>query len=79
MDKAQAIRRLQEMYEAAAARKERSIAPILFGIRYADELAHYSTSELKRIAFQATGYASYETEIGNGRRLAQYVQWREPP
>ena len=56
--------------------RELSLAPLLFGVRYADGLDAFSRADLRRIAQQATGYANYATEIHQGRRLARYVQWR---
>ena len=78
MNEQEATQRLRAMYQQSFARQERSIVPMLFGIRYADELAGYKVRNLERIAQQATGYANYATEIHQGRRMARYVQWREP-
>ena len=72
----EAVARLQELYEASRPTKELSLAPLLFGIRHADELAGFTHATLRRVAQQATGHANYATEIHQGRRLARYVQWR---
>lgn len=73
-DEATAVQRLQAMYDAASFRKERSIVPQLFGIKYAQDLAGYQVKDLKQIALRATGYASYGGEIYKGIRLARYVK-----
>lgn len=79
MTKGEAAHLLHDMYQDGKRQGERSIAAELFGIRYATELANFRSQELAEIAALGTGYPNYGNEIGKGRRMARYVQWREQP
>ena len=66
----EAARILRKMYEDGS-RMDRSVTAVhLFGIKYADEL---NRLPIKEIVLRAGLYESYQTEIGKGRNLAEYV------
>lgn len=78
MTEAEAIAILHDLYEHAP-RDKQVLGILLFGVKYADELAGHS---LASIASQATGKAHYAGEIKHGMNLAEYVMltrplWRE--
>lgn len=76
MTQEEAIQRLRVMYATATGKGERSLAPVLFGVRYAEQLTAFRTDDLRLIAGEATGYPNYGNEINQGRRMASYVQWK---
>ena len=73
MTEQEAIRRLRELWEHAPP-GQKALAPLLFGIKYADELEGHS---LQRIAEQSS-QPSYSVEIGYGMKLAEYVTLDQP-
>ena len=78
MTEAEASAILHDLYEQAPEGKK-MLGILLFGIKYADELAGLSST---RIAAQATGKKHFDTEINYGKNLAEYVTltrplWRE--
>ncbi len=77
MTEQKAICMLRDLYEHAP-EGMKAVAPILFGLKYADELAGHS---LARIAAQGSR-ACYDVELRYGVKLAEYVTldrplWRE--
>ena len=59
-----------------APHKRQKTALHLFGIKYADELAHMP---LKQLVEKAGIPSSYDTELNSGRNLAQYVNLKDVP
>lgn len=47
MTEAEVVRRLRAMYDQSFQRQERSLVPLLFGVKYAEALADYPVKELK--------------------------------
>jgi 5-methylcytosine-specific restriction protein B len=61
---------LKDMYENAQ-NGEQVSSIHLFGIEYAEELVN---KDIKKIAIEATGNKSYQTEIAKGRKLANLLK-----
>ena len=73
MTEARAIAILRDLYEHAPYGKK-PLAPLLFGLKYADELAGLS---LASIADQGSR-ACYEPELRYGVKLAEYAKLTRP-
>ena len=69
----EAAKILHSAYEQAPNKRQKA-AVHLFGIKYADELAHMP---LKQLVEKADIPPSYDTELNNGRNLAQYVNLKD--
>ena len=67
-------RKLKAMYESGLHSRDGSNMVRLFGIIYADDLAHYDTATLDQIADHATGKNTYIHEVRKGMKLAEYVE-----
>ncbi|OQP86670.1 hypothetical protein BTR14_09505 [Rhizobium rhizosphaerae] len=70
MNEEQAALILSQAYTEAEANRNQATSVHLFGIRYADQLAGLSLSEILR---QANMPSTYATEIRKGMKLAQFV------
>jgi hypothetical protein len=66
---------LARMHHDGYAAGEAKIMMILFGIKYADEIRACGQSTAM-LAKRATTYENYGNEIGQGIKLARYVQPR---
>ena len=54
---------------------ERSVQPILFGIKYHREIEHLSKAEIARRASDVSD--NYEVQLNHGQALAKYVTLRD--
>lgn len=73
MTEQEAIRKFRALYERAPL-GEKALAPIIFGLKYADELVGLS---INRIAIES-GHRTYHVGIRHGRKLAKYVTLDQP-
>lgn len=71
----EAAKILRRAYRRAPERRQVT-AVHLFGIKYADELAHMPR---KQLVEKADIPPSYHVELNNGRNLAQYVDLKDVP
>ena len=66
-------RKLTEFYNAAAAEGKRSIAALLFGIAYADQINDCGSAPATLAEMAGIGRA-YGTDISKGIRMSPYVE-----
>ena len=72
MEREQLSLRLREMYDAAAD-GDKHLAPLLFGIRYADQISACGSSA-KILAETADIPGAYGSEVQKGIRLSEHVE-----
>ena len=63
--------KLRQMYESGAVKREKKVMILLFGVRYAEEIANP-----RRVIEHSGIPETYETELRLAIKLAQYVKVR---